>query len=678
MFAFGLMGNVTLFAQSAPDSTRVLPEITVEAFHYRKPLNEVPAAVGVLRTSDLSRFSPTSWVPVLNTLPGVQMEERSPGSYRLAIRGSSLRSPFGIRNVKVYWNELPFTDPGGNTYLNLFDFSAIDAAEVIKGPGSSLYGAGTGGVVLLRTQAPAHTAATFSSTVGSYGLLRYGTTLSSVSEGTSAQVAYHHQQSDGYRDQSAMTRDALQALLDFRANDKQTLSVNVLYSDLFYQTPGGLTLTQYDENPRQARPAAGATPGAVAQQATVYNKTFYTGVSHNMQWNESWSNRTGLYGTFTQFANPAIRNYEQRLEPSFGGRTNTTYAFRKGKLNFGAEYQRGLSAVKVYANTQGVRGALQTDDEVVSTTYFGFAQAEWFLPADFFLTTGVSINKLKVGFTRVGVASSGGDREFATVVSPRVALLKRLGPSMSVYGSFSQGYSPPSIQELYPSTGVFDQQLNPERGDNVEVGFRGQIKKTLDITLTAYHFALRETIVNRRDESLPGDPEYFINAGHTRQQGVEAQLTWTPARLASFVQAPRFWISYTYNDYTFRDYEKSGISYSGNILTGTTPVVAVAGVDVTFIQHLYLNATATFHDHTPLNDANTDMASAYTLLSARIGYRAASSGRWPLDIFAGADNLLDERYSLGNDLNAAAGRYYNAAPGRNFYAGVRFGWTKPR
>ena len=42
----------------------------------------------------------------------------------------------------------------------------------------------------------------------------------------------------------------------------------------------------------------------------------------------------------------------------------------------------------------------------------------------------------------------------------------------------------------------------------------------------------------------------------------------------------------------------------------------------------------------------------------------------PLDFFAGADNLLDEQYSLGNDLNAAGSRFYNAAAGRNYFVGL--------
>ena len=123
------------FAQSL-DTVRNLETVTVEGFAYNKPLKEVPAAIATLSTQDLSRFNNSSLVSAINTVAGVRMEERSPGSYRLSIRGSSLRSPFGIRNVKFYWNGLPVTDGGGNTYLNLFDNNSISKIEIIKGPGS--------------------------------------------------------------------------------------------------------------------------------------------------------------------------------------------------------------------------------------------------------------------------------------------------------------------------------------------------------------------------------------------------------------------------------------------------------------------------------------------------------------------------------------------------------------
>ena len=137
------INGLWLFAQT-PDSVKTLQEVTIRAYEANRPILQVPATVGLVMSSDLERFSNTSLVSAVNNLPGIRMEERSPGSYRFSIRGSSLRSPFGVRNVKVYWNDLPLTDPGGNTYLNQLDANSISQLEIIKGPGSSLYGAGTG------------------------------------------------------------------------------------------------------------------------------------------------------------------------------------------------------------------------------------------------------------------------------------------------------------------------------------------------------------------------------------------------------------------------------------------------------------------------------------------------------------------------------------------------------
>ncbi|QIL77496.1 hypothetical protein [Hymenobacter sp. HDW8] len=45
-----------------------------------------------------------------------------------------------------------------------------------------------------------------------------------------------------------------------------------------------------------------------------------------------------------------------------------------------------------------------------------------------------------------------------------------------------------------------------------------------------------------------------------------------------------------------------------------------------------------------------------------------------MDIFAGLENATNRRYSLGNDLNAFGQRYFQPAPGRNWYSGVQLGW----
>ncbi|MDB5142328.1 MAG: TonB-dependent receptor, partial [Mucilaginibacter sp.] len=146
--------NTLCFAQKPADtlkkdSTKHLTGATVIGYLVEQPVLSVPASVSVLGPAQLNLQPENSLVSAFNTVPGVRMEERSPGSYRLSIRGSLLRSPFGVRDVKIYYDEIPLTDGGGNTYLNAIDVNSVQGIEVLKGPDGSLFGANSGGVVLI-------------------------------------------------------------------------------------------------------------------------------------------------------------------------------------------------------------------------------------------------------------------------------------------------------------------------------------------------------------------------------------------------------------------------------------------------------------------------------------------------------------------------------------------------
>ncbi|OYW15926.1 MAG: hypothetical protein B7Z54_10000, partial [Sphingobacteriales bacterium 12-47-4] len=71
-----------------------------------------------------------------------------------------------------------------------------------------------------------------------------------------------------------------------------------------------------------------------------------------------------------------------------------------------------------------------------------------------------------------------------------------------------------------------------------------------------------------------------------------------------------------------------------------------------------------------LNDANTAVAAPYEILGGRMGWKTSKKKKWNFDLYVGGDNLLNENYSLGNDINAAGGRYFNVAYGRNLFVGV--------
>jgi len=105
--------------------TRVhqLQEVVIQAFEEQRSWLQQPAPVARLSPISLHAFAENNLLPALNTIPGIRMEQRSPSSYRLNIRGSSIRSPFGVREVKIYYNDIPLTSPGGDTYLNQLDMA---------------------------------------------------------------------------------------------------------------------------------------------------------------------------------------------------------------------------------------------------------------------------------------------------------------------------------------------------------------------------------------------------------------------------------------------------------------------------------------------------------------------------------------------------------------------------
>ncbi|HEY5824874.1 MAG TPA: TonB-dependent receptor [Cyclobacteriaceae bacterium] len=660
----------TLYGQA--DSTKVLGEVVVSAYRSDRPASEVPSSIGLVNEKDLLRFNNTSLLPAVNTVPGVRMEERSPGSYRFSIRGSLLRSPFGVRNVKFYWNGLPLTDGGGNTYLNLLDFNSIGGMEIIKGPGASLYGAGTGGVVLLKSPAAKNDQIQVSALFGSYGLRQFGAIAQTSGEKMDASIRFNSQRSNGYRQQSEMSRDAFNADLNFYLNSKNTISTTLFNSHLTYQTPGGLTKTQYDEDARQARPGTATTPGAVEQKAAVDNNTTYLGLSHEVQWNKNLSTRTGFYGSTSKFKNPTIRNYEDRDEKNGGLRTETQYILNKdswkAKFTGGAELQFFKSTLGVFGNDKGTKTSqVLSMDDLNAKMYLFFVQAEVDLPQQFYLTLGASLNSLKYKDQQSITATNLLTKNFDSEISPRVALLKKINANFSLYGSISRGFSPPTFAEALPSTGGFNPNLDAEHGISYEIGMRGKFLKQFDFSIAAYDFEMKNAIVIQR---AADGADYFVNAGSTVQKGLEGFLGWNHTMNDRFINSLRIWTSVTINHYRFKEYEQSGVDYSGNPLTGVAPDIIVGGLDITTKPGLYLNITTNYTDHIPLSDAADQYAADYVLLGSRIGLKR-SIKKIHYEIFVGIDNALDQKYSLGNDLNAAGRRYYNVAADRNYYGGLK-------
>lgn len=649
--------------------TAIKAEETITVFGRKSTLTNAAAAVAIINKSSLDKYDQQSFTAAFNTVPGVKMDERSPGSYRLNIRGNLLRSTFGVRNVKIYLNELPITDASGNTYFNQLAPALINTVQIIKGPGGSMYGAGTGGVVLLRNDAVQKSGTDLSISGGSYGLFTASTTNHFSTKKTNSSFTVAHQQADGYREHSAMKRDVAGYTVAYRPNDKHTITSTTYYSNLFYQTPGGLTAAQVIANPRQARPATALFKGAVAQKAAIYLSTIYASVADVIVINSNWKNTTGAYFSYTDFKNPSIRNYEKRKERGAGARTVFQFEQNKFTAGAGAELQYSFINTATHGNRLGVKDTLQYRDEINVNQLNIFIQGGYKFLKHYTINGGLSYNYFKYGFNRLYPAENPSAAGFTPQYIPRISLQRNI-PTGSLYATYSRGYSPPTIDEIHAGNGVFNKDLKAETNTSYEAGTKiTLVKNLLFAELAFYKTNLTNTIVVRK---IAGGGDFFVNAGSTTLQGIESSFNAYPLRKpAGFVQSLQLQLTGNMVKARFKDFKQGTQVLDGRKLTGTTPFSLSFMADV-ITAHFYTNLTYNYTDRIPLNDANTFFAKAYNLLFVKFGTERSLFRKVKANLFVSIMHSFNKNYSLGNDLNADGNRFFNPSMLQSFTAGAKF------
>jgi iron complex outermembrane receptor protein len=665
--------------EAQTDSVINVQEVVVKGFESNVRLLQVPTAISVLNKQALQRNATYSLLPAFNNIAGVRMEERSPGSYRLSIRGSLLRSPFGVRNVKLYLDDFLLTDAGGNTYLNLLDVNNISRAEVLKGPAGSIYGAGTGGAVLLsgnslmNEQMKDTSAAQIKFAAGSFGTFHQSAQFQKNTDAYILSALQTHSQSRGYRDQSRLQKDNIQLRFKLKENRKLSSDFLVLLSRLNYQTPGGLNQAQVLANPKQSRPATPTLPSAQTQKAQIFNTTALFGFSNTYQLSDKWKTVTSFSTSYTAFKNPFITNYEKRNEINLGIRTKLVYEQQKGiphQWITGIEVQRGDYSIDSTGNKAGVPDANLVRDDVKVKQQFVFSQFN-VDPFDFLkLQAGFSYNYFGYNIERtIGIPSNGRvPITFGNQFLPRFAMSIIPSKTLTVYAQVSKGYSSPTIAEIRPSAGGTFTGLQAEYGWNKELGFKwSALQGKLFFSTAVFQFDLKDAIVRQTNQA---GAEYFTNAGAVIQKGLEAEFNWillnrVGTKTINYLQ---FFSAYTLNDFKFGEYRLGTNNFKGNKLTGVPEEVVIIGLNAELFKHFYFNLNFNYTGSMPLNDANTVKASAYRLWQNKIGWRGSIKSK-AIDIFLLTDNLRNEQYSLGNDINAFGGRFFNPAPGRNFLLG---------
>ncbi|MEO7531112.1 MAG: TonB-dependent receptor plug domain-containing protein [Sediminibacterium sp.] len=675
--------------------------IQVRGLYNGKSLRRTPGSIGNLVTRDLQRNNQIELQQSFNLLPGVRMEFRNINTgARIILRGYGNQNNNSGIGYKAYYNDIPLTEADGTTNLDDIDFATLGRIEVFRGPVSSVYGAGIGGVVnFLSEKAPQGISLRQSFLTGSNNLFRTTSSIGVGNDKSNILFNYGQQRSDGYRMSSASKKDFWNLNAAFYSSAKNTLSFFAYYTKSNDELSGqvdSLGLINYPDS---------AEISYLKNASHSELESVRMGISQEYYFNKLLSNKTTFFVGTQEIGQSVATILTKIHKSSFGMRTAFIFTPVLGqtvtsRLTLGMELHKNIIYQKSYNLTNGVLGSLRTDQELKPMQWNGFAMVELTIAKNTLMVFSGSANFITydnedLRATGGGYINQSGFKIFKPLITPRWVVNHLVSKNISVYSNYSMGYAQPGTNQfIIGQTGKVNDNIKPEISNTFEVGTKASLfKDAMYLNFAFFNMEVTDKIVTQSFPAVSGQPAYtaLVNSGMVNFSGAELTANYALIpKEKSFVQLIRPFISYTYNGSRNSDLKSdnnnntSTKNYSNLRVSGLAENILNTGIDVEAGNGFYLNLTDLFTDKMPITLDNTVFADSYNLVNIKAGYRKEIGkhgyAHFSFDIFAGNNNIFNARYAQFVVINlvpigGVAPRYFTPGPRSALYGGINLRYT---
>jgi iron complex outermembrane receptor protein len=159
------------------------------------------------------------------------------------------------------------------------------------------------------------------------------------------------------------------------------------------------------------------------------------------------------------------------------------------------------------------------------------------------------------------------------------------------------------------------------------------------------------------------DRTFFRNAGSTNRYGIEIEY------LRRLTQQLTLSGSYAFSDFTYGVYQVDGNSLEGNALPAIPKHAASIILSYNY-KEFNAQLTSKYRGSLFTNDTNSVEEVDFMVFNLSSSYEFHRE-KYDMIPFLGINNLFDQEYNDNIRVNAFGGRYFEPAPGINFYAGIR-------
>jgi iron complex outermembrane recepter protein len=665
--------------------TTALAEVVITASPTSNTLLKSASSISILNTQALENGDGVILTPILNRIPGIQMQQGALNTNRITIRGIGARTPFGTTKIKIYFDEIPLTTAEGESVLEEIEIASLAKIEINKGPNTTSFGAGLGGVIHLYSQEGNKelSAGKWNSTFGSFGLQKHSLSGNLNSNTWNLFTNYTLLESDGFRENSAYSRQTFHLKGDTHLGKKNKISFLGIATRLKAFIPSSLNAVDFENNPEIA-----ASNWKAAKGYESYDKVVL-GISHEVLLHSKlkWSN--SLFTTIKSGYEARPFDILEDVLFSYGIRSKIKYS--ETLLNIPFVMSLGTELMKenyrnslfenLYLNNPQI-GSVEGDK--FNSTQQNRNYANYFFQLDaqiapkFQMETGLALNYTQ--YKQQNIFNTPKEPyekySFVPLLLPRLGLTYKLSDKASLYASISKGFSMPAVAETLTPEGNLNASLVPEIGINYEAGFKSQfLDKKGYFEMALYQTDIQNLLVAQRTAE---DQYVGRNVGQTRHIGLEMQLNYriySTEKLTLNTFTSWHWIKAKFVNFLDND-----VDYSGKILPGIPEIHFNLGWDISLPGRLKFTNSYSYTDSMYLNDANTLSTQSFRLVDCKIDYTVNVLEILNLKLYAGLQNLLNEKYAASLLPNAVGfgnqlPRYFYPGTPFNYYGGVQLVYT---
>ncbi len=594
-----LNNSVFVFAEQALQTQTVEPllleTIVVTASGSSNTLADTAASIGVISEQEIEAVNPDHAAEIMNRIPGVNIVQLDSGGAGVM---AAIRQPVSTSPVYLYLeNGVPTRAAGFFNHNALYEVntSAANGIEVIKGPGSALYGSDAIGAVvnILSGRPPIEDKLSVNVEGGEDGFRRVQLDGAKVTVRHGFTGKLDIVEDNGWREQTSSERSAFTGSWNTHLGDNWEVNTVFTNTILDYETGGsGLSYEDYKENPEQFGNLIGYRDVRAFRVSSAFVRDFDNSTlsitpflrSNELEYVATWTLNTGRVTPpppWCPSCPSSLDSQDAHVNESGHDSVGTlikwdhslsddSFVVTGLDIDYSDGYQkqhyieRSDTDAGDYWLAYTPAGLLYDYDvEVLSLSPFVHYETQ--------LTSALRLNAgLRYDYSHYDYNDNMGDTpvdilhlrpedqsvEFSHL-SPKLGFTYQFSDNINGYASYRHAFRVPSSDQLFRSGSTADStDLNPVKVDSFDIGLRGNLSERIAFDSSIYYMLKDDDILSVLDSST--GVRRNTNAGETEHYGVELGLDIILSETLDL------YIAYTQSEHKHKDWEDRSGDFSGN------------------------------------------------------------------------------------------------------------------